>query len=259
MTYLTSPGSDDPEHDLLLLNPSLKSEWLKLEPTLMTGKWFDYRFMSAVEATYLYASEFVKAYRRMYRENIDGMKADYVLAAMSRRDLLKYEAPTTKSASRKNRGRDPDREKHNQYLGSLWRGRQTADAMGVPYEIYLELAFQRRLRYWQKSHLPRPHQLYSDLCTDFVEDEWKKRQRDRLYFSTHENYQNARFSGLDYQDQHHEWLLHQADLRGNPPVLLADLIWRDQVLPVEKVRDRVEGRLWNLICERAPASIISYN
>lgn len=207
-----------------------------LELGLMNSKWFDYRFMHPTEATYFFAFEFEKVYQREYARNIDSRAGKDLKVFL--RDKTRAEKISSKSKAKKTFVRDPFEAEHTMISG-LWTMRQMADAMGMPYDLYISRAFTHRLNYWQQRHLPRPQTLYCELVTDKVAADWDEHQRNKLYFSTDYRYKNAQFVGLNYQNDHHEWLFAQLELRLNSAHVLARIMYDEQLLPEEKVRNRL--------------------
>lgn len=195
----------------------VRKDWLKHEAILFTGKWFDYRFMNPVAGAYLYAHHFVLAYKRFYRCTIDGARAEHV-RPLKEPDL--FDCPQSQ-------------------ISAIWKGRQVADAMGVPYDVYIELAFQGALKYWNQPHLPRASQLYSDRICEFVGIEWEKRQDAFLFFSRHKAYRAQHYRELQAQNDHHEWLFQQIEKRGQAGFdLLNDAVEND-LLPMSKIKARL--------------------
>ncbi len=244
--YGLDTSSDDAAR---LMFKFISNDWIKVETALFTGKWFDYRFLNPVQATYLYAHYFEKAYRNSFASNIDTEKAQWISPLpkgdwFTLPERLDKHTPEQHAALVKRR---------KMLISGLWRGRQVADAVGMPYDLFLERALYWRLRYWNKSHLPRPSHLYSDLVTDRATIDWEDRQKYRLYFSKLPQYQNnayaeimaqmndGDFEGkiLQSQNAHHEWLFEQAAMRGNTPEVLSTLIFDEKVLPEIKVRGRI--------------------
>jgi hypothetical protein len=209
----------------------------EIELALMRTKWFDYRSMCSTLATYLFAEEFKKAYRNSFASNIDSRRAPYIPV------FLKPKEP---GRTRAKAAIDPfDSDKA--IVTGLWRCRRVADALGVPYDIYLSLAMKRRLSYWQQRNLPKIYHLYDKMVTDYVVEKWEEHQKTKLYFSTQPEYKNDCYCDLPAQNDHHEWLFAQLKLRLNNPHTLARLIYEDKVLPAKKAR----SRLGDEICDKA--------
>jgi hypothetical protein len=218
-----------------LMTTFIKSEWIGVEAALFRGKWFDYRFMNPVQATYLYAHYFAKFYRMAFSSNIDSITAEFI-SPLPAGDWFALPVKTDKQTDKQF---DAAVKKRKTLISGLWRGRQVADAMGVPYDLYLERAFHWTLRYWQQAHLPRPQHLYSDLVTDRTAIDWEERQSHRLYFSDKAPYKNRAYQALHCQNAHHEWLFEQVARRGGDPAVMARLIFQEELLPAGKARARI--------------------
>lgn len=241
-----------------IMSTFVRNDWIEMEPALYRGKWFDYRFMNPVQATYLYAHEFLKFYRMTYAKNFSSKKGAFVTPI---KPTLLFHIPD-----------DADKKtvtKIKQRASGVWRGRMFADAMGMPYAEYLEFAFHCRMRYWKQPQPPRPQQLYSDLVTDLAASAWDERQGAKLFFSRLPQYKNGSYELMQqmlngvsmegkmlHQDAHHEWLFQQVDRRHDNPELIANLIWGQNVLPVEKVRSRLGEEVFDrvmLYADRYPS------
>jgi hypothetical protein len=244
-----------------IMNRWIKNEWVQVETALYRGKWFDYRFMNPVQATYLYAHEFVKAYRQAYASNIDTGTAQFVKPLDVEKMFVEpvmldrqVDEPDDKFAKRITQHQKKIAA-HKMRTVGIWRGRMVADAMGMPYPVYLEFAFHWSLRYWQQRHLPRPQQLYSDLVVERATISWEERQGAEFFYSDMPQYKNClyreasamiadsdRLEGtiLHAQNQHHEWILTQCENRVNGHELLAQMVFHDQVLPLEKVKAHLD-------------------
>lgn len=108
---------------------------LALEAELMAAKWPAYRFLSPMSATRLFHSEYVAAYKAYCSTNIDRETGENIKVGTK----LRFLTP-------------------NAHLTQVWKARQIADNLGLPYPDYLEFAFsfaaERR-----RAHAPQPNQL----------------------------------------------------------------------------------------------------
>lgn len=214
-----------------LASEFIRKDWIEIERALQTGKWFDYRFMNPTAATYLFAHEFTKAYRNAYKRNIDTIRGEFVTPLPA--DLFKAKARST--------------------ISGIWRARQVADAMGMPYDVYLSRAYHWGTRFWQQGHLPRAQQIYSELIKDRVAIDWDEYQRSRFYYSSKPHYMTVNYDErVKAQNDHHEHLFEQIARRGNRAALIAQFIYED-LLPIEKINSRLGPELCQeslALCER---------
>lgn len=220
----------DAQYDALMFK-HVRQDMRQYEGALYTSKWFDYRFMNPVASAYLYADEYVKQFRIFYRKTIDyrATEGPRPITPMKNKDLFKCPQP---------------------FITAIWRGRQHADAMGIPYDLYLEFAFEGRLRFWKRAHLPGPALLYSTDVCEYVQEQWEKRQLGVLFYGRHSAYRVHRYAGTPAQNDHHEWLLDQATKRTNAFMSLNDM-FEGELLPIEKIRLRFGEDVSQRILEAA--------
>lgn len=165
-----------------------------MEPELMKLKWFDYRFMTPLRATCLFAC----VYNRSYGEFI-----------AKTRDI---------DESKYWRGVDI-----NQHLISFWRGRQAADTIGCRYDYYVRSAFERVLDHgWR--YLPQPNQLYSEQLVLEVGDKWSELKKNVLQLANGDIYRAENYVGLPEQRAYHDYLIEQVRQRALPCALLSSVL-----------------------------------
>jgi len=239
-----------------IMNSFVRKDWVEMESSLYRGKWFDYRFMNPVQATYLYAHEYIRFYKMAYAKNFDTERAEFV-RPLNVETLFSEQNVETQPKAKQTY--------HKRKISGIWRGRMFADAMGMPYAEYLEFAFFWSMRFWRQNYLPRPEQLYTDLVIDRATTAWDERSGAMLFFSKLPQYKNGVYRdivrrigdqayegrALHSQNAHHEWLLDQVNNRANDPELFARLIWEHEVLPEEKVRQRLGADGFELIEQHA--------
>jgi hypothetical protein len=176
-------------HDLVLAAGHVPRAELALERDLMTTKWFDYRFMSPVEATRQFARAYVDAAKHYTRANFDRDRGER-MKALPAGDLFAKASTGT----------------------SLWRARQYADALGVPYGLYIDEVMRMHMD-GGGVRVPYPNQLYAsrwlgEIGTK-VADAWAQRCRDRFTTSELEHYRRGNQLGFPSQRGHHAWVLEQ--------------------------------------------------
>jgi hypothetical protein len=198
----------------LLAASRVRAVDLASERHLMTTKWFNYRFMSPLDATHLFADTYVDCYRRKWRQTFSADEAS------SKRALADLTEP---------------RE-----FTSLWRARQKADLAGVPYELYIECAMDFFLRPGAKK-VPRPNQLCSKkLGPAFiahVRERWAEHIESVFVISSEPAYRNEAYCGFSAQREHREWVIERLKARGTPDYLLGKCCFLDRVLPEEQAID----------------------
>jgi len=216
------PPSDRFKDDCVT-NAFVKSQFSAMDLGLFRTKWFDYRFYSPLQATFLYIAYFEEAYYDFFKRDVDYVQAE-------------FRRPITR-AKILNGLRENDSKQRRNFM-ALWRGRQVADALGMPYPVFLDFAFNARLQNWKRDTLPRPEHLYSARCIDKVEQKWEEYKRTYFLKSDHPAYKLENFCGTADQIAHQNWLIEQAEHCFNYPANLYDLV-QEGLLP----QDRVEAHL----------------
>lgn len=181
-------------------------------------KWFDYRELHSVHATYLFADAYRTAYREAFRRNYDYERAEFV-SGIAGEDIFAFETKTLASTT------------------GFIKARQWADALGMPYIEFARIAMTWAMRR-QRKYPPRPSMLYSFDILTAIQETWRDRQTGQMFVAAGDQFKNQRYVGHPTQDAHHEWLLQQAALRANADHYLARVLYVDDVLLESKVEAR---------------------
>lgn len=154
------------------------------EPCLFDRKFWDYKPLHPMQATYLFAHHYKNAIKS---------------AIMRRTDLYK-------GLSYKGLKKEDFLECSKRVINGLWRGRQHADAFGVPYDIWCNSAMKyAESRDWQ--YLPNPTQIYSkktssekdiDMVSAIV-SRWDEVKSSQFIGATHPFFQAENYCGNPYQ------------------------------------------------------------
>lgn len=220
--------TDDRELDLdeeVNVLTHISKKLLEHEKELFSTKWFDYRFMTPFAATMRYVDEFVTVGRRIYRREIDLERSQHIYipsSLMIRRKLAEGLDTKTKSA-----------------LTGYWRGRQVADALGMPYADYIETALSYRMRVWQRTYLPRTTQLYDGALVEKVQERWSELLEASFYYAEHHAYMGENYVGLPAQNDYHEFLIQQAERTTDKWRHIARFI-KEGALPLAKIEARMQ-------------------
>lgn len=106
------------------------------EIDLITLKWPTYRFMGPMAATRLFLREYEAAYKRNHAINRD-----------------------VKEAQNLKIGHKLSFHNNNDRLTQLWKARQEADSLSIPYPDYFDFCFDFASRRSGRKYLPQPNQL----------------------------------------------------------------------------------------------------
>ena len=224
----------------------IHSKYYSWDKELYITKWFDYRQMTPLQATAAYVAAYESVYRGFFAETLNFEKAKYIkflsIAEISERMKFSTIKDPTNAKDKKN---ENQRLKARENFSAFWRGRQIADALGMPYDIYIDTVISKRLRNWRNRYLPRPIHLYRDIEVEYAQERWEELQASRLFLADHPVYLNQNYQNLPQQNAYHEWLFKQAELRSEPSRFLARYVSEGRLLE-EKVRNRIADNEFRL-------------
>lgn len=135
MPYMTSELKSRLE-ELSLIGRVIPREFSALEVDLTIQKWPAYRFMGSMEATRLFLTEYEIAYKEQHKINVDVFEGEQ----------LKI-------------GRKISFRRNNDRLTQVYKARQHADSLGIPYPDYLEFSMDFASRRNGRRYPPQPNQL----------------------------------------------------------------------------------------------------
>jgi hypothetical protein len=187
---------------------------IESERELMGRKWFDYRFMTPMDATDYFITEYGHAFRDYWDRHIDRNEGRLKIGVGSIH-------PTINSAE----------------LTGFWRARQFADQLGVPYRLFLNWANNGFAQNgWPR--VPRPNQLYAARVRSIVSAEvmsrWDAYGSHLVRFSSLPQYKVAHFRNLPAQKAHQDWVVRELKRRHARPYLLTQACFAECVLPIDR-------------------------
>ncbi|OIS90679.1 hypothetical protein [Brucella cytisi] len=176
---------DDTVEAMRLLQPKV----LAHERQVAHKKWYGYRFMTPLAATRYFAT--------LYRE---GFKS-YVRRHKDREEAERCHGLTPGIF-----------QKPSGSLTQLWKARQRADELGLPYELLIEFGFEfASRRIWK--HIPNPVQLFGSKNSSVawpIEFEKFMKERMPLFaqrFSGLPQYRTENYRGFPVQDEFRAYLI----------------------------------------------------
>lgn len=216
----TFPGSDWTQEQCDALAVQFVSlNLLQDEAELFTTKFWDYRFLHPVQATQLFAHEYARAKKHAVERrtdiwvgrNMKGIKADCI-----------FELP-------------------QRTITGLWKGRQMADRLGIPYDFYCAYAMLfADVARWE--NLPAATQLYGVSVpvhlrqTDFavsmvtyIGRAWISRCETSNGYATHPAYLAENFVGGQEQVAYLNTMTDRIKHSSHPAAVLASIMEKGQI------------------------------
>ncbi|UUZ75559.1 hypothetical protein LP414_27975 [Polaromonas sp. P1(28)-13] len=189
-------GSDlSLEHCEVLAIQNIHRKLLSAEAKLFSTKWFDYRPLHPVQATYLMVHHYNRAFGDFIGTALDRSKR-YTQAFKGKDFMLAREKP------------------------SFWRLRQRIDELGIRYEFFLREAMNWHIaRGWGKSVMnpPRPaHLATNDEMIVDVSNAWARECRAKIQYAASPRFAVPQFVGSADQLAYEAYLIEQIKRRPSP-------------------------------------------
>lgn len=196
---------------------------IKLESMLYGRKWWDYRRLHPADSTERFAQAYITALKLDFSQRIDIERSQYYKG-------LKHTDDITMNGPR--------------VLSGLWRARQQADNLGIPYEFYCYEA----IRYCADKHwhyLPKTWQMYSTTKDEdglSMVSHIKKCWHARKVLKAPEDlfYTNPHWKGHMYQQKWQRYLVKYVRRTPHKAVVLSELIY-DRSLMMEPIAVKAFG------------------
>lgn len=158
------------------------------EPGLMGTRWFDYRGLHPVAATYLYAHHYKQQTHKFYAQVVD------IRTVEDARSFF------------------PDDIFMSRDLTSMWLARGAADRLGIPYPFVLQFAQDRFIARLQRN-FPRPNQLYGEEFEQDLQLAWQARLATQLTYSRQPRYRADAWKAERDQALHLRFIYLQIEAR----------------------------------------------
>ncbi|UOV09239.1 hypothetical protein MUU77_02730 [Pseudoxanthomonas sp. F37] len=135
--------------EIAVVREIVRPDVLQQEARITRSAWVAYGYMTAIRRTELFCELYLDAYRTHY-----GQVRDYLTAAR--------QIPVS-----------PDLfQNDSRQINSLWRARQEADRLGMPYEVFLDATMAWAARQKNRKQLLAPNQLYSAKALAAAQARW---------------------------------------------------------------------------------------
>ncbi|WP_252512868.1 hypothetical protein [Acinetobacter brisouii] len=202
------------DHYEILTIANVPKKERKIEASLMTTKWHDYRLMHPMMATYYFYHLCTQAYRKFWASCINSEQADHVhiFKKEGRLDFLKARESM-----------------------SIWRLRQLADTLGIRYEFFLNAAFSKvyRMQLHGRIIAPRPSMLRSEELTEKIQQAWSETCEASLQISCSPYFKVSNYIASKAQIDHEQFVIDQIKRRKCPHYALAACLYQYEVVRIE--------------------------
>lgn len=205
-----------------------------MDKELFATKWWDYRFDTPYQATINYIDTFGAEARKVYSRDIDSERAAHIHVVSGEKIVA---------------GLMRNEEKAKRAFAGFWRGRQVADAIGMPYAVYIYEALSQRMRRWQRTYLPSAQQIYQEGDVERVAARWDDLKASRIYYSDHHAYIAQNYQAAPIQKAYFDYLVDRSASTGDKIGTLVDMVEADR-LPLEYLATHHNG-----IFEQVSASL----
>lgn len=236
-----------------LLSFAIPHSDLEVARSLFSSKWWDYRFVHPGYAFFAFADAYTRAVED-WRSKF-GIHP-YAKMAISKGVLFRVESTKkTKIARTKVRSAGDDKTPESvmtlapaTFRTGLWRAMCSADAHGVPYDRFNQLAMQIAFDR-QYNRMPLPTNLYTVSMVQEIVERWRKEEAELLRLPDDPLFFAAAYCGDPWQRAQQDWLIGKIAARSNPVSALAQYLALERrivpALAVERfgapmVRDAIE-------------------
>lgn len=137
--------------ELLLVREIIDSELVNQEPDLAATTWLAYGYMTSYERTERFCEEYIQQYKLIHGRYLDHSRAE---------DMQPLSPILALNDNRE--------------ISSLWKARQCADALGIPYPTFIRVAMDTAVQWKQFKQVPRPNQLLGEGQMNAIIEEWER-------------------------------------------------------------------------------------
>jgi hypothetical protein len=212
--------------------------------SLMSTKWWDYRFIHPGQAFFLYAHHYalnIEKWRSMFGVS------DFAAKKLTDHPIWRTEKIATVKRSRLLRDLRQARSEPTTHLvlsapihrTSLWRGMCFADQYGVPYEKWISWAFELAFE-CKWTRLPSPSALYTDAVVKHVTEKWRVEQENLMALPKDPRYLAENFESDPTQIAFQKWLLNLIAQRPNPVIALVNFLDNEPLIDID-IADSILG------------------
>lgn len=213
-------------YEILMINKIPKKE-RKIETELMTTKWFDYRLMHPMYATYYFYHLYIKEFQAFWAKaiNFETSSFIYPFKGDARLDFMKAREAL-----------------------SIWRLRQKADLLGIRYDFFLKTAFNKihRMQAGGRIIPPRPAMFNKEELLAEIHNEWLAMCKASLQIACSPYFTVLNFNNSLMQREHESFVLDQVAQRTIPYYSLSSCLHLYEVVSIESALQRFDFNIVQL-------------
>lgn len=218
--------------EMLRAAPNMRPEDWRVERDLSMTKWFDYRFLTPIEATLQFVEDYRFVFRAKWKSNFDAATADLKRGTIEN-------------------GLFADRRE----FSTFWNARVCADALGMRYPFFINTTMEVALRRGKWKRVPRPGQLWNKPdCIAAAEAKWEEELAGRQAVSALAHYRPENFLGLPHQLDHQQHALQVAKKRSNFLGALGNYIDIDRIVSAAQAETAYDTRVVTMARETVSSS-----
>lgn len=218
-------------YEILMINHIPQKE-RKIEAELMMTKWFDYRIMHPMYATYYFYHLYVKEFQAFWRKAINYETASFIFPFKgdARLNFLKAREAL-----------------------SIYRLRQKADMLGIRYDFFLKTAFNKihRMQAGGRIIPPRPAMFNNEDLLAEVHNEWLAMCKASLQIANSPYFRVVNFDNSLMQREHERFVMAQVAQRTIPYYSLSSCLYDYEVVSIEAVLQKFDEQVVRLAINEA--------
>lgn len=194
-------------------------------------KWWDYRRLSPGHSFMLFATCYYKAFRLAARTFLAHRKREGRKIGLVGVGELQYKA-------------EEIWDRDAAHITGMWKAMLMADALGIPYDRFCQLAFQVATdTAWNR--LPRPSQLYSEKMAAMVLQAWMDLRKDRMILARHPIYKIENYADTQLQNDYRQWAIQELKDMDSPLAGLSAAVYSIRQIPEDMASQHFPQPLMN--------------
>lgn len=231
------PGSELSLKDCEILTvQNIPLKLLKEESALMQTKWFDYRRLHPMHATFYFLDCYKDAYQGFIRAAVNAEAAPYSLPCATKEYKMVKSPKTGRMVKSKYVLRDGLTFLDGRERLSFWALRQIADRIGIRYDFFLNQAMK-----WYREECFRREAVFAPRPSQIAKNEelmatvmlaWEEETEIRLQVLKDPIFKTTSFIGNEFQLSYERFAIGQVEKQRHKRFSLSSLIYEHDAIRV---------------------------